>query len=296
MSSGAGSNAAVKRILKEAKEMQENASSEFTAAPLEDDFFEWHFTLRGPEGTAFAGGRFHGRITLPQEYPFRPPSIFLLTPNGRFEVGKKICLSVSAHHPESWQPAWGIRTIITALIAFFPSKAEGALAALDYTAEERQQLARRSLSWRCPRCSACMSDVLCATVESSVVADAPLPPPPPELCFSVSADGATAQGGGGREPRASAPPDNDSVAAAASHSVQGTTRVEGGTPVLEPDPSPTLAPCTPDDPAASSMRTRPMPLGSSTPALLSDAHLSFLAVALAVAIVALLAMKLGLQF
>ena len=34
------SNGAVKRILKEAKEMQENASSEFTAAPLEDDLFE----------------------------------------------------------------------------------------------------------------------------------------------------------------------------------------------------------------------------------------------------------------
>uniref|UniRef100_A0A7S4BNU4 UBC core domain-containing protein n=2 Tax=Chrysotila carterae TaxID=13221 RepID=A0A7S4BNU4_CHRCT len=97
---------------------------------------------------------------LPPEYPFRPPSIALLTPNGRFELGKKICLSVSAHHPESWQPAWGIRTIIMALIAFFPTKAEGALAGLDYTDEERRALARQSLHWRCARCNACMATAL----------------------------------------------------------------------------------------------------------------------------------------
>ena len=95
---------------------------DFDAAPLEDNLFEWHFTIRGPPGTAFEGGRYHGRITLPPEYPFKPPSIALLNASGRFEVGKKICLSVSAHHPEHWQPAWGIRTIITALIAFFPTK------------------------------------------------------------------------------------------------------------------------------------------------------------------------------
>ena len=27
-------------------------------------------------------------------------------PNGRFEIFKKICLSISGHHPESWQPSW----------------------------------------------------------------------------------------------------------------------------------------------------------------------------------------------
>lgn len=27
-------------------------------------------------------------------------------PNGRFETNKKICLSISGHHPESWQPSW----------------------------------------------------------------------------------------------------------------------------------------------------------------------------------------------
>ena len=115
-------NPAVKRIMREARELNEaGPNPDYAAAPEEDNVFEWHFTIRGPPGTAFEGGRYHGRITLPPEYPFKPPSIALLNPSGRFEVGKKICLSVSAHHPEDWQPAWGIRTIITALIAFFPT-------------------------------------------------------------------------------------------------------------------------------------------------------------------------------
>lgn len=30
----------------------------------------------------------------------------LLQPNGRFETQTKICLSISQHHPEHWQPSW----------------------------------------------------------------------------------------------------------------------------------------------------------------------------------------------
>jgi len=142
-------NPAVKRIMGEMKELEKSPPEEFRAEPLEDNLFEWHFSVRGPRGTSFEGGTYHGKIVLPSEYPFKPPTITLLTPNGRFEVGKKICLSVSAHHPEHWQPAWGVRTIITALIAFMPSKADGALAGLDYTDEERKTLAVRSKSWRC---------------------------------------------------------------------------------------------------------------------------------------------------
>ena len=99
---------------------------------IQDNLFEWHFTIRGPSGTDFEGGIYHGRIVLPPEYPLKPPSIILLTvsedkiifivyisyenvfwfyyiylqPNGRFQVSKKICLSISAHHPETWQPSW----------------------------------------------------------------------------------------------------------------------------------------------------------------------------------------------
>eukprot|EP00961_Rhodomonas_salina_P041840 562299-Rhodomonas_salina.3 len=44
------------------------------------------------------------------QYPYKPPEFMFLCPQGRFEVGKKICLTISQHHPEQWQPSWDIRT------------------------------------------------------------------------------------------------------------------------------------------------------------------------------------------
>ena len=64
------------------------------------------------------GGIYHGRILMPAEYPFKPPAFMMLTPSGRFETGIKICLSISSHHPESWQPSWSVRSALVALIAF----------------------------------------------------------------------------------------------------------------------------------------------------------------------------------
>ena len=117
---------AVRRILQEAKELANDESTDYTAAPLEvcrnfppptrrafthlnpgrhicesyphralsgwiliRKSKEWHCTIRGPTGTEFEGGLYHFRILLPSEYPFRPPSILMLTPNGRFELNTK---------------------------------------------------------------------------------------------------------------------------------------------------------------------------------------------------------------
>ena len=69
---------AVKRLFREAKELQE-ATEEYYAQPLEDNLFEWHFTVRGPPDTEFDGGLYHGRIIMPAEYPMKPPNIIFLT-------------------------------------------------------------------------------------------------------------------------------------------------------------------------------------------------------------------------
>ncbi|KAI8475406.1 MAG: ubiquitin-conjugating enzyme/RWD-like protein [Monoraphidium minutum] len=157
MASGAGNwnlrSPAVRRIMQEIKELQDTESTDFIAEAMEDDIFEFAFVVRGPPDTEFerpgrgacgGGGLYHGRILLPAEYPFKPPSFLMLTPSGRFQTGVKICLSISSHHPEHWQPSWSVRTALTALVAFMPSPGAGALGSLDYTKEERQQLAAKS--------------------------------------------------------------------------------------------------------------------------------------------------------
>ncbi|CAH1767879.1 9849_t:CDS:2 [Entrophospora sp. SA101] len=93
---------AVKRLLKEARELQQDTCSDYTAQPLENNLFEWHFVIRGPDSTEFEGGR--------------------------FELNKKICLSITGYHPEYWLPAWGTN---------------GAIGGIDYTESERKILAKR---------------------------------------------------------------------------------------------------------------------------------------------------------
>ncbi|RDX62167.1 Ubiquitin-conjugating enzyme E2 32 [Mucuna pruriens] len=137
-------NPAVKRILQEVKELQSSPSDDYMSLPLEENIFEWQFAIRGPRDSEFEGGIYHGRIQLPSEYPFKPPSFMLLTPNGRFETQTKICLSISNHHPEHWQPSWSVRTALVALIAFMPTSPNGALGSLDYKKEERRALAIKS--------------------------------------------------------------------------------------------------------------------------------------------------------
>ncbi|CAA7267645.1 unnamed protein product [Cyclocybe aegerita] len=147
-------NSAVKRIMQEARELANDPSTDYSAAPLEDDIFEWHCTLRGSAGTEFEGGLYHFRILLPAEYPFRPPSIMMLTPNGRFELNTKICISFTNYHEELWQPAWGVRTAIIGLQGFFPLKGQAAVGvgSIEYPATERRRLAALSREWVCPHC------------------------------------------------------------------------------------------------------------------------------------------------
>ena len=61
-----------------------DASDQYTAQPLEENLFEWHFTIRGPVGTEFEGGIYHGRILLPSDYPMKPPNFIFLTVSDGF--------------------------------------------------------------------------------------------------------------------------------------------------------------------------------------------------------------------
>ncbi len=142
----------IKRILKEASELSSHPDPSLHAAPLESNLFEWHFTLRGPPSTPYSEGTYHGRIILPPTYPLRPPSFRFLTPSGRFEVNREICLSISGHHEETWQPAWGIRTALWALRAFMEGDAKGQVGGMEMPEKERRRLAGESKTWRCQGC------------------------------------------------------------------------------------------------------------------------------------------------
>ena len=64
--------------------------------------FEWHYVLEGAPETVYEGGFYWGVLSFKANYPMSPPSVVMFTPSGRFETGKRLCLSISDYHPESW--------------------------------------------------------------------------------------------------------------------------------------------------------------------------------------------------
>jgi len=93
-----------------------------TAEPLPSNVLEWHYVVKGPEGSPYEGGTYHGKLVFPKEYPFKPPAIYMITPNGRFKTNTRLCLSISDFHPDTWNPGWSVSTILTGLLSFMLEK------------------------------------------------------------------------------------------------------------------------------------------------------------------------------
>ncbi|CAD6890155.1 unnamed protein product [Tilletia controversa] len=245
-------SSAVKRILSEANELARDPSHEYKAQPLEDNIFEWHFTLRGPTDTEFQHGLYHGRILLPPEYPFRPPNLMLLTPNGRWELNKKICLSFTGYHEEMWQPAWGIRTALLGMQSLMAARAKAAIGigALDYPEHERIRLAMKSKDWACPTCGDTCAGILGSATrpESSESQPSALPEG-----LSVDADAETRKA----EQVAAKSQETDSSPILSSSSIAATRT----TALLTPSNSTTLS-------ISEEERASPDHSGTSTPQMI----------------------------
>jgi ubiquitin-conjugating enzyme E2 J1 len=97
----------------------------------------------------------------------RPPSFRFLSPSGRFEINREICLSISEHHEDTWQPAWGIRTAVVALRGFMETEAGGQLGGLECGEERRKTMATESRDWTCDTCGKRSVDILKESEEAA---------------------------------------------------------------------------------------------------------------------------------
>jgi len=90
--------------------IQKDPIPQIICKPLTSNILEWHYCIYDikDEKSPYFGGVYHGKIVFSPEYPFKPPSIFMITPSGRFQINSRLCLSMSDFHPESWNPMWSI--------------------------------------------------------------------------------------------------------------------------------------------------------------------------------------------
>ncbi|KAJ2513488.1 Ubiquitin-conjugating enzyme E2 6 [Coemansia sp. RSA 1939] len=68
----------------------------------------------------------------------------MITPNGRFEVNKDICTSMSNYHPQTWNPGWSVATILVGLLSMMTGT-ESTTGGLDNVSDqEKARLAAQS--------------------------------------------------------------------------------------------------------------------------------------------------------
>jgi len=137
---------AIKRLRQDYLRLQRDPVPYIEAAPLPSNILEWHYVVKGPEDTPYFGGFYHGKLIFPKDYPFRPPRIIMITPNGRFQTNTRLCLSISDFHPDTWNPAWSAATILTGLLSFMVEQT-ATLGSIETNVDHKKQLAVASWSF-----------------------------------------------------------------------------------------------------------------------------------------------------
>mmetsp|Transcript_13677 Transcript_13677/g.32176 ORF Transcript_13677/g.32176 Transcript_13677/m.32176 type:complete len:665 (-) Transcript_13677:53-2047(-) len=136
--------AAIRRLHRDYEKMQKSPNPQIEVRPS-DNMLVWHFVLHNlPQDCPYHEGCYHGMINFPQEYPHKPPSLRMVTPSGRLQVNTSLCLSMTEFHPESWNPAWSVETILVGLLSFFISDKEAGYGSVKKSEEVRKQLAAQS--------------------------------------------------------------------------------------------------------------------------------------------------------
>mmetsp|Transcript_16946 Transcript_16946/g.36476 ORF Transcript_16946/g.36476 Transcript_16946/m.36476 type:complete len:218 (-) Transcript_16946:376-1029(-) len=140
---------ATTRLRREFQQLQSEHIPHVVARPTEENILVWHYVLHDlPSESVYHTGIYWGKLVFPKEYPLKPPSIYMLTPSGRFEVNTRLCLSMSDFHPESWNPSWRIESILVGLVSFMLDPAEPRTAGgLHVSSAKRQEYAQGSLDF-----------------------------------------------------------------------------------------------------------------------------------------------------
>jgi ubiquitin-conjugating enzyme E2 D/E len=106
---------AARRIQKELDDLRLNPLDACTAGPVsETDLYTWNATIFGPKDSPYEGGVFRLALSIPVDYPFKPPKVAFTTkifhPNINAQGG--ICLDILK---DQWSPALSISKVLLSI-------------------------------------------------------------------------------------------------------------------------------------------------------------------------------------
>lgn len=142
-----------KRIKKEIKKYSDQnfKFDNVYLRPNYENLNEWFFIIHGLD-TPYSNGYYMGKILLPSQYPFKPADFEFITPNGRFELNKKICTSFSGFHPESHSAVWNISSMMQGIVSFMNDVEDKGIGCIQIRnieegIENKKKLANLSKEW-----------------------------------------------------------------------------------------------------------------------------------------------------
>lgn len=113
-SAAQASAGALKRILKEYRDIITDPRPGVFAFMSADNNRFWKLVIQGPEDSPYAGGFFMLSVQFPETYPFKPPTVRFVTPVYHCNINGdgNICLDVLKN---SWSPALTASKVATTL-------------------------------------------------------------------------------------------------------------------------------------------------------------------------------------
>ncbi|KAK5286179.1 ubiquitin-conjugating enzyme/RWD-like protein [Cryomyces antarcticus] len=142
-----------KRIMKELSEITQSPPQGMKVSLVdESDVHVWEILMDGPEQSVYAGGHFKLLLTLPKDYPFKPPTLAFTTkiyhPNVTNDGKGAMCLGLL--RPDEWKPPNKIAAVLdmTRSILVEPNlddAVEGAIAEEYRT--RRKEFDRKAREW-----------------------------------------------------------------------------------------------------------------------------------------------------
>ncbi|EEB05906.2 ubiquitin conjugating enzyme Ubc1 [Schizosaccharomyces japonicus yFS275] len=108
-------NGRARRIAKELADVENDKTAGISVWLVSDDVSHLKGSFSGPQGTPYEGGTFVTDITIPIDYPFRPPIVKFDTrvyhPNISSQTGA-ICLDILK---DQWSPVYTIKSALISL-------------------------------------------------------------------------------------------------------------------------------------------------------------------------------------
>ena len=130
------------RIPKEYEKLMKDPIDNIIFEMDNSNIFEWKFVLFGPKDTPYEGGTYNGTLSLPKEYPIKPPQVRftskLFHPNVYHDG--KLCISILhegsdvtgyEHELERWSPINNIRTVFISILSLLDDPNPDSAANID---------------------------------------------------------------------------------------------------------------------------------------------------------------------